>query len=420
MFNKPKLEPDFTKYHLPEIEKATLGCLLIDGNGDHTLSPFDLTENCFNGEVNRTIYQCIVKYFLENGHNPDLVSTISAMIQEGKNYTMQLTGMMEVVPSTTLYAGWVKELWEAMVQRQAVELYWHWEEGRVTFEEYQEKLKGLETSYRKPADWKNQLQEFWKNISTPKEEGAVLYSPFGEFNNKTGGLFPGELVLICGRTGKGKTALLCSWALSLAKAKKKVAFFSLEMSNQAIISRWFGSELEIDTKLFRLSKLTPEQLEQVQEVSGDWYDFQIFLEDRRISHLRDIEHISRQVKPNVIFIDYIQRLFTGKGENRASELDFIINRLKSLAVRQQTLVIAAAQLRRDVDTKEKKGNPVALQDIKDSSSLEQTADMVILINTISDDMVNARLGLDVAKSRHTGRFKFEVDFRKVYQKFEEI
>lgn len=404
-----------SRYERRETETVTLGCLLLGKTFDW--NPFDLTLDDFTTVISREVFTFICSYFKENGCNPDMVIAWEHFKAEGKKYHTQLCGMIDLAVTPSMYSVYCTELRKMTVKRKTMAAFFDWQGGRLSFEEYQEKVKGLELAGKQITPWKDMLKEFGDALSGVRPKPKVYLTPFDEFDKKTGGLLSGELVIIGGRSGKGKTGLLCNLAIDSAKKGYSVAFLSLEMSAFAILSRFFGSELSINTKAFRLSSLTDHEKGAVGQQVLDWADLKIFVEDRRISHLRDIERVIRDNKPEVVFIDYIQRLYSGKNENRNQELDYIVNRLKSLAIRNQCVVYAAAQLGRQAEGVDN----AKVIDLKDSGALEQTADQVWLLNPRPNDSKSeTTIQLDVAKSRSTGQFRINLTYNKCYQKFTEV
>jgi len=406
--------PDFSKYSRPETEQAALGCLLLSQTFDH--NPFDLTKEDFTTATHREVIAFIQVYFKETGKNPDLVMAVDFFRAQSKAYHVQLAEMIDAVTSPALFSQYCAQLRRMTIERQTAEFYWHWQEGRLEFEEYQEKIRGLELSGKPVTPWAEMLMEFSDSISGKRPAPKVYLTPYKVFNEKTGGLFDGELVIIGGRSGRGKTGFLCNFAMGFAEKGYSVAFLSLEMSAFSILARFFGAKLSINTRSFRMARLSDEEKGKVGQQVMDWSGLRIFVEDRRITQLREIERIVRENKPEIVIIDYIQRLYSGRSENRNTELDYIVNRLKSLAVRQRCVVLAAAQLGRQAEGKES----AQVSDLRDSGSLEQTADIVVLMNPREDRSEEAVIQLDVAKSRNSGRFKTTVKYQKQYQQFSEI
>lgn len=403
-----------SRYTRPEIETAALGCLLVSRTFD--FNPFDLVLDDFTTLLNREVFTFICDYFRQTGNNPDLVITWEHFKAEGKKYHKELCGMIDVAVTPSLYPQYCAQLRQITIERKTAEAYWHWQGGRLSFEEYQEKVRGLELSGKPVTPWTEMLKSFQEVMSNPILKPKTFLTPFDKINENTGGILSGELVIIGGRSGRGKTGLMCNMAIDSAKRGYKVAFLSLEMSAFSIMARFFGSELNINTRAFRLATLDPHQQVAVGQQILDWAELQIFLEDRRITNLKDVERVIRDNKPDVVFVDYIQRLFTGKNENRNMELDFIVNRLKSIAIRQQCVVYAAAQLGRQAEGKEN----AQISDLRDSGSLEQTADIVMLMNPREENKTEATIQLDVAKSRGTGRFRVNLSYQKQFQRFDEV
>lgn len=404
-----------SRYTRVETETVALGCLLVSQTFD--FNPFDLTVEDFTNYIHREVFAFICEYYKQNGLNPDLVITWEYFKAEGKKYHTQLCGMIDLAVTPSLYPQYTSQLRKITIERKTAEAYWNWQGGRLSFEEYQEKVRGLEVGGKPITPWKEMLSDFGDSLSGIKPKPKVYLTPFKKFNEKTGGILGNELVIIAGRPGKGKTGLLCNIAIDSAKRGYSVAFLSLEMDAFSIMSRFFGSELNINTMAFRLSQLNDHELGAVGQQVLSWADLRIFIEDRRISHLQDIERIIRDNKPEVVIIDYVQLLYSGRrGDNRNQELDYIINRLKSVCRRQRCVIYAGCQLGRQAEEKENAN----ISDLRDSGSLEQTADMVWIINPREDKKDMATIQLDVAKSRGTSRFRMNLEYAKTFQKFNEV
>lgn len=413
LINKAAME-NSSRYNRPEIEQVALGCLMISTTFD--LNPFDLTLDDFTTITHRDVFAFICAYFKENGCNPDMVTAWSHFKAQEKKYHVQLCEMIDVAVTPSLYPQYCTQLRRMTIERKTAELYWHWQGGRLDFEEYQEKIKGLDLAGKPVHPWQETLKDFSEALSGVRPKPKIYLTPFKTFNEKTGGFITGDFILISARPGIGKTGIMCNMAIDSAKREYSVAFLSLEMSTFSILSRFFGSELGIDTRSFRLSNLNASQQGSVAQTVLDWADFKIFVEDRRIAQFRDIERIIRENKPEVVFLDYIQLLHTGRHENRNSELDFISNRLKEIARIHRCVVVAGCQLSRKAEGKDN----AELSDLRDSGSLEQAADMVIMLNPRDDNQKESIVQLDVKKSRNTGRFRTTVRYQKRYQRFDEI
>jgi replicative DNA helicase len=197
------------------------------------------------------------------------------------------------------------------------------------------------------------------------------------------GLQPSDLLIIAGRPGQGKSGFLLSVAKNAALLhKKRVAIFSLEMSNEQVVQRLLAQETGIDSQRLRNGKLTQEEwplLTHAIEVLGDT---QIYLDDTPaitpLALRTKCRRLHMEFGLDLVLVDYLQ-LMAGDThtDNRVQEVSYISRNLKVLARELDVPVLAAAQLSRAVEQRTDK-RPV-LSDLRESGSLEQDADIVMFI-----------------------------------------
>jgi replicative DNA helicase len=197
------------------------------------------------------------------------------------------------------------------------------------------------------------------------------------------GLQPSDLLIIAGRPGQGKSGFLLSVAKNAALLhKKRVAIFSLEMSNEQVVQRLLAQETGIDSQRLRNGKLTEEEwplLTHAIEVLGDT---QIYLDDTPaitpLALRTKCRRLHMEFGLDLVLVDYLQ-LMAGDThtDNRVQEVSYISRNLKVLARELDVPVLAAAQLSRAVEQRTDK-RPV-LSDLRESGSLEQDADIVMFI-----------------------------------------
>lgn len=196
-----------------------------------------------------------------------------------------------------------------------------------------------------------------------------------EFFN--GGYFPGELIIIAGRPGMGKTtyALISAW--EGYKLGTNCVFFSLEMPKNQLKSKIVSLETGIDYDKIKSGDLTPEQLQRVLEVNR-YIEASGFLIFDKVKTIEDIQEITADHVKNhnakIIFVDYIQRCKTRTGGKIREVITDISRELKSIAKDNYIPVVALSQLSRRVEERENK-RPI-LSDLKESGSIEEDADIV--------------------------------------------
>lgn len=200
-----------------------------------------------------------------------------------------------------------------------------------------------------------------------------LHTPFPDLNRLIEGFVPGELIVVGGRTGEGKSALLLQCALAAAELGASPGLFSLEMGRSQIARR-----------------------RELQGGGALWVDDTAGI---TISEIYDKSHRAIRVnKLNLILVDYIQLVRpVSKDLARWEQVGEVSRGLKQLAQGLGVPVLAAAQLNRTAGTE---GQRPRLEHLRESGSLEQDADIVILIHRKNENASDYSRELIVAKNRH--------------------
>jgi replicative DNA helicase len=171
----------------------------------------------------------------------------------------------------------------------------------------------------------------------------------------------------------GKTSWLLTAALNAARAKARVAYFSLEMSNEQMVQRLISSETGISTHKLRLGSLDEREWSLFVQATGNMSDLRIFLDDTpALSPLQmrtKCRRLYSEYGLDLVMVDYLQLMIGGAGgsENRVQEISFISRNLKQIARELNVPVLAAAQLSRAVEQRQDKRPQ--LSDLRESGCL---------------------------------------------------
>jgi len=203
-------------------------------------------------------------------------------------------------------------------------------------------------------------------------------SGFTDLDRLTAGFQKSDLIILAARPSMGKTAL----ALNVSyNAKLPVAFFSLEMSKEQLVRRYFASEGRINTSRLRTGNMGGDEWVRLQEVAGKLLDAPIYISDKPKPTSLEIRAQARRLKKRhgvgLVVVDYLQLMRDPKAKSREQEIARISGDLKAMAKELDVPVVALAQLNRDVEKRPNK-RPV-LADLRESGALEQDADVVIFI-----------------------------------------
>ncbi|MEZ4731680.1 MAG: replicative DNA helicase [Caldilineaceae bacterium] len=247
-----------------------------------------------------------------------------------------------------------------------------------------------------------------------------------------GGLQKSDLVILAARPAMGKTSLCLSIAQNAAKRHgTRVAFFSLEMSNDQLVQRLLAMETAIDSHRLRLGTIHEEEWPILLEAANMLANTKIFIDDTPAASVTDIRTKARRLYAedglDLIIIDYMQ-LMTGqsggggRNENRQQEISYISRSLKTLARELNVPVIALSQLSRAVESRSDK-RPM-LSDLRESGSIEQDADVVLFIYRedyyIEDTDRQNIADILVAKHRHGATGTVSLYFRKELTQFRDL
>jgi replicative DNA helicase len=220
----------------------------------------------------------------------------------------------------------------------------------------------------------------------PSQRVSGLSTGFAKFDEMTGGLHGGELLILAARPSMGKTALALNIAQHVAthpQMRKPVAVFSLEMSSASLLTRLLCSAARVDQHKFRAGYLNADERRKLQVALADLTDSPLFLDDTAGVNLMDIHSKLRRMQAehglSLVVIDYLQLMSSrGRSENRNQEVSAISRGLKLMAKDLNVPFLVLSQLSRAAETRIGDHKP-QLSDLRDSGSIEQDADLVAFI-----------------------------------------
>jgi replicative DNA helicase len=261
-----------------------------------------------------------------------------------------------------------------------------------------------------------------KMIEDRSKKGAGICGiPSGlpRLDDWTDGFQDGDYIIIGARTSVGKTALALSILLKAITQDYRAGFFSFEMSPERLMYRVFGIMTDIQIWEMRKGKVRPDQIDQLRTVANVLaVPERLYFGNNRGMNIDALvtqaRLLKRKEKIDVLFVDYFGLIAPSGGNKKhwedASETS---NRLKSLAIELNIPIIVLSQLGREAE-----GKSPTLANLRDSGSLEQDADVVILLhaNTQKPD----ELKLILAKHRQGETGTIDLYFNKAKQTFGEI
>ncbi len=249
---------------------------------------------------------------------------------------------------------------------------------------------------------------------------------FKQLDQMTGGLQPGDLIVIAGRPSMGKTSLAVNIAENAAVgAGIASAIFSMEMSAEQLSLRMISSLGRINQSNLRTGRLSEEDWPRIDTAMTQLSRAPLFVDESPALNPTEVRARARRLKREhnlgLVVVDYLQLMqVPGTKENRATEISEISRSLKALAKELKLPVIALSQLNRSVEQRQEK-RPV-MSDLRESGAIEQDADVIFMI--YREEVYEAatpRKGIAdiiIAKQRNGPTGEVQLTFLGPYTKFE--
>ncbi len=249
------------------------------------------------------------------------------------------------------------------------------------------------------------ILETFDRLDMLNSEEADLYkgipTGIGLLDNVITGLNRSDLILLAARPGMGKTSFALNIAKHVAaKCKRRVAFFSLEMSTEQLASRLLSMEALISGTTLRTGKLSTEEWVRLIEAGDILSKTELYLDGTPGITVPEIKAKLRRLKGvDLIIIDYLQLMSSSRRiDNRVQEISEITRSLKILAKEFNIPVITLSQLSRA--SEQRAEHKPQLSDLRDSGSIEQDADIVLFL--YREDYYKNTEGADENADRNSG------------------
>ena len=254
---------------------------------------------------------------------------------------------------------------------------------------------------------------------------SVLKSGFHDLDLLIDGFQKSDLIILAGRPSMGKTALSLNILINIIKySQLPILFFSLEMSKEQIMYRLLAMESNINQMRLKNGKLSQNEWIRVNKIIDILVKLPLFIDDTPNLSIETIRSkiktiLLEQPQIGLIIIDYLQLMENSKTDNRVQELSRITRSLKIVAREFNVPIIALSQLSRNVENRVDK-KPI-LSDLRESGSIEQDADLVLMISKKNYSNINItnesqtddgnEIELIIAKQRNgpTGTIKLKFD-----------
>ncbi|TAJ24730.1 MAG: replicative DNA helicase [Planctomycetota bacterium] len=235
------------------------------------------------------------------------------------------------------------------------------------------------------------LVEAMKRIDMSRGGPSGIVTGYYDLDAKTCGLNKGDMIVIAARPGMGKTAMALNLLERAALHEQpalghpaKVLMFSLEMGQIDLVQRMLGARAGVESMRMREKRLSMEERDALVSAADELNRAQVWIDDSPGMTMLALRSRARRHMHkhglDMIVVDYLQLMSHPKAESRQMEISYISRSLKGLARELEIPVIALAQLNRGLEVRAGGDKTPRLADLRESGSIEQDADMVVLLH----------------------------------------
>ncbi len=437
-----------TPPHSIEAEQMILGGLLLDEDSYINIAGY-IHEGHFYRKEHQLVFHHIVKLKSFN-RNVDALTVADSLTQSneldyvgGFDY---INNLVEATVSSSNIKSYAEIVRERYILRELAKAGTEITEnafatnGRdidIILDESEQKIfsiKDLNSSNKQFADLKELLSKVIERaiqMSQRDDKNAVtgIATHYYQLDEHTSGLQRGELIIVAGRPGMGKTSFAINIAENIAlKNKLPVAIFSLEMTGEQLVQRLLSSCAGVDQSSIKRGDLTYDNMDKLYLAMEQLRGAPIYIAETPGINVIDLRARIRRLKDQigdlgVVVIDYVQimsGLRENRSNNRAQEIADISRSLKALALELSVPIILLSQLNREVESRHDKRPNIA--DLRESGALEQDADIILLL--YRDDYYDSEskekglAEINIAKNRSGSTGVVKLAFVSKYTRFE--
>jgi replicative DNA helicase len=430
-----------------EAEAAVLGSMMLDRDCISDVVRTLKADSFYRAE-NRFLYETIVELYENKPPDTDIDAllvraelTKRGQLEDagGADYILKIVSSVPTLANTKYYVDIVQEkhILRELINASNEIL----NEACSEIGELSEKLDRAEekiyaVTEKKSTGTAKQIKDLLMDALAAidsRKGNTITGIPTGyeELDHLLSGLHEGEMIIIAGRPSMGKT----SFAMNIAErigvdSKIPVAIFSLEMSDVQLTERLLCSRAKVDSQLVRHGSLDPNDYKELVTTCGELNEAPIFIDDTPGMTPLEIRAKARRLKSahdiGCIVIDYLQLMsLSSRIDSRQQEISTISRYLKAMARELKVPVIVLSQLNRAAEQRE--DHRPRMSDLRESGSIEQDADVVILLHredyyhrNETEYEPDHKALVIIAKQRNGPTGAIELSFLGQYTRFEPI
>ncbi len=434
-----------------EAERGVLGAILLDSAKtlDFCLEK-QIEIESFYFQHHQNIYQAMLE--LHQANKPVDILTVAeklrtkAQLEQIGDITY-LQKLIDETPTLAYAEYYIEILRQYHLKRRIVECARiaenncynpDYEAEEVLAKTEQAFFEISESKHDGMPQWSESIKETIKileRIHTTGKGISGIPTGYPDLDEKLLGLHPQEMIVLAARPSMGKTSLALNIVERIALGEvedhtpRPIGIFSLEMSREDIILRLLSSHSRIPTHAIAGGYISAAQHQKIINAADRFSKAQIYLDDTGGLEITELRARARRMRKKygveLIVVDYLQLLHSRehRREGRQQEVSAISGALKNMAKELKIPVLVISQLNRSPEARDREGRP-RLADLRDSGSIEQDADVVLLLyrpGKYADDSAErdeATTKLDIAKQRNGPTGEIDLVFLADIMRFE--
>jgi len=434
-----------------DMEKAALGGMLIEKEA--ILKVIDIiNESDFYNDTNRQIFSTIYELYSLN-QVVDILTVSEALKKKkifdkigGASYLANLINSVQTAANVESYASIIRD---KSILRQLISAGTTIVEDSFKEQDSPEEIldksqavlfnvsqrKGVVKGFSAVSKLVRPMLDNLERLHSDPRRVSGLSTGFVDFDSKTTGFHPSELIILAARPSMGKTAFALNIAEHVAVVKKNpIAIFSLEMKREALMFRFLASLARVNAIKLRNGQYNSTDWPKLTTAAEKIAEAPIFIDDDSNISVVELRIRARKLAAELkakntrlalIIIDYIQFISASsnrKFESRQQEVADISRSLKALAKDLDVPVLVLSQLSRRTEDRGRKDSKPQLSDLRDSGAIEQDADIVVMLYregyyNREDSEVQKKATLILGKQRNGPTGEINLVFEGEYMKF---
>ncbi|MBN2135476.1 MAG: replicative DNA helicase [Acidobacteria bacterium] len=424
----------------PDAEGAVLGAILLENHAYNAAAEIIKADD-FLSERNRIIFNHIQR--LVDGAGAVDVEILKNSLTNSNELeriggVLYLATLIEGIPRSVNVTHYARIIKDKSILRSLInasnkiieKCYSQTEDTEAILDEAEKNIfdvaeDRIRRGFVKIGDLSDQVITLIEDMDARKGGLTGISTGFPDLDQMTAGLQKGDLIIIAARPSMGKTAFSLNMATHLAiREKKKIGYFSMEMSKEQILLRMLCSEAAIDMQRVRGGFLRQEEWIRIRDTMNLISEAPIYIDDTSSLSVVEMRAKARKLKLeaglDILFVDYMQLMHSAvRYDSRQQEISAISRGLKGLAKELEIPVVALSQLSRAPEARA--GHRPQLADLRESGAIEQDADVVSFI--FREEMYRqteeneGKAEIIIAKQRNGPTGTITLTFIKKYTRF---